>query len=183
MILVIISFHYSIFQVQFQGQEDYWESTPPVRQSNSYTAETVPRGVSPNSIPLPPNGAYSPPQQGNCDPTIMNGNGPPRLRPPPPGAVGPPGRSPSLESSARPPGGPPPRTRVSRTPMSPEEIAQRSKDQTDLSAQNFVRDCFIIPQESVERFLPDGISVRNYFFLIARKFFCICNIIEKSIPI
>jgi len=155
-------------KVQFQGAEDYWESTPPVRQSNSYTAETVPgRGVSPNSSGIPlqtPNGGvpYSPPppQQGNCDPTIMNGNGPPRLRPPPPGAVGPPGRSPSLESSARPPGGPPPRTRMSRTPMSPEEIAQRSKDQTDLAAQqNFVRDCFIIPQESVERFLPDGISL------------------------
>ena len=164
MILVIyfISF-FIFFQVQFQGAEDYWESTPPVRQSNSYTAETVPgRGVSPNSggIPLPPNGVpYSPPQQGNCDPTIMNGNGPPRLRPPPPGAVGPPGRSPSLESSARPPGGPPPRTRVSRTPMSPEEIAQRSKELD--ATQNFVRDCFIIPQESVERFLPDGISVRK----------------------
>ena len=165
--------------MQFQGAEDYWESTPPVRQSNSYTAETVPgRGVSPNSSGIPlqtPNGGvpYSPPppQQGNCDPTIMNGNGPPRLRPPPPGAVGPPGRSPSLESSARPPGGPPPRTRMSRTPMSPEEIAQRSKDQTDLAAQqNFVRDCFIIPQESVERFLPDGISVRKIVFCIVNLY-------------
>ena len=43
--------------------------------------------------------------------------------------------------------------------MSPEEIAQRSKELD--ATQNFVRDCFIIPQESVERFLPDGISVRK----------------------
>ena len=55
--------------------------------------------------------------------------------------------------------------------MSPEEIAQRSKDQTDLAAQqNFVRDCFIIPQESVERFLPDGISVRKIVFCIVNLY-------------
>lgn len=89
----------------------------------------------------------------------MNGNGPPnRLRPPPgPGGTVP-KRSPSIEMSGqqRLPPGAPPRQRPSRTtPLSPEEMALRTR-QEEASG---VRDCFIIPQQSVERFLPDGIAV------------------------
>ena len=100
----------------------------------------------------------------SCDPTTMNGNGPPRLRPPPSG----PGqgqRAPSIDTMNRPPGGAPPRTsRTSRTPiMSPEEMAARGREVEKMQVQqSFQRDCFIIPQESVERFLPDGITVKNF---------------------
>ena len=95
----------------------------------------------------------------------MNGNGPPRLRPPPSG----PGqgqRAPSIDTMNRPPGGAPPRTsRTSRTTpmMSPEEMAARGREVEKMQVQqSFQRDCFIIPQESVERFLPDGITVRKF---------------------
>ena len=101
----------------------------------------------------------------SCDPTTMNGNGPPRLRPPPSG----PGqgqRAPSIDTMNRPPGGAPPRTsRTSRTTpiMSPEEMAARGREVEKMQVQqSFQRDCFIIPQESVERFLPDGITVRKF---------------------
>jgi len=57
-----------------------------------------------------------------------------------------------------PPGGPP--RRISRTPLSPEEMALRSREEEARRAQQtFHRDCFIIPQQNVERFLPDGISL------------------------
>ena len=154
-----------------------WEANgqpgqPPLRRPNSYYADSVPNRAG----SVPGSGDYQLiPQQENCDPAIMNGNGPPRLRPPgPPGQPGPygtPGRSPSMETArppgmppGMPPGGIPPRSRGSRTPMSPEDYARRSREQEE--AQNFQRDCFIIPQESVERFLPDGISVRVFSKLI-----------------
>ena len=179
----LVNIYFAIFQVTFIAED--WEAplnatTPrPDRRPNCYNADIPSRaslppgtGIALDAIDAP-QGATTP-QQGNCDPKIMNGNGPPRLRPPPPAGATGPGRSPSMDT-ARPPGapggtpirgpppGPPPRTRASRTPMSPDEIARRSQAQDEaLAAQQAVRDCFIIPQESVERFLPDGISVRKF---------------------
>jgi len=44
--------------------------------------------------------------------------------------------------------------------MSPEEMAARGREVEKMQVQqSFQRDCFIIPQESVERFLPDGITL------------------------
>lgn len=112
----------------------------------------------------------------SCDPTTMNGNGPPRLRPPPSG----PGqgqRAPSIDTMNRPPGGAPPRTsRTSRTPiMSPEEMAARGREVEKMQVQqSFQRDCFIIPQESVERFLPDGITVKK-IPIVVEKCSIVCN--------
>ena len=50
--------------------------------------------------------------------------------------------------------------------MNPEEMAARGREvEARQAQQSFQRDCFIIPQESVERFLPDGITVRTVFNL------------------
>ena len=152
--------------MSFIGDPD-WQ--PEQRRPNCYTAENRPPLQASVSIQAPPPAATLgvPPagfkRQSSCDPATMNGNGPPkdsnRLRPPPTGVS----RSSSMESTSRPPGGAPPRTRASRTPMSPEEMARRSREMEAFQAsQTYERDCFIIPQESVERFLPDGISVSFY---------------------
>lgn len=150
-----------LLQVSFIGED--WEQEQLLQQQgqrsssarqNSYTAE---RGLTPSLQPQLANG-----RQSSCDPVTMNGNGPPnRLRPPPgPGGTVP-KRSPSLESSQQRPPGAPPRQRPSRTtPLSPEEMALRTRQEEAAG----VRDCFIIPQQSVERFLPDGISVRKSIF-------------------
>ena len=58
--------------------------------------------------------------------------------------------------------------------MSPEEMAARGRAVEAREAQqSFQRDCFIIPQESVERFLPDGITVNAHCDknpILAQKF-------------
>ena len=150
-----------------QGQQG--QPQRPVQRTSSYSSETR----------QPQRTSRTPPGP-NCDPSVMNGNGPPRgltpvgpqgdlqpsnarLRPPNNGGP----RQPSAEPGGnRPPNGPPPRLRGSRTPLSPEEMALRraSRQPSDANAaqsgpNSYVRDCFIIPQQSVERFLPDGIAV------------------------
>ena len=156
------------FQVSFIG-EDWEHQQLNQRRANSYGAER--RELTPNSMPPGPQGSQGevPPtaggqkRQSSCDPTSpsgMNGNGPPRdpnrLRPPPPGGGGAQGRTPSVDSTNRPPGGPPPRSRASRASINPNDMALQAQSSQSLA----VRDCFIIPQQSVERFLPDGIAVR-----------------------
>ena len=132
-----------------------------------------PNGNGPPRVNGPQNG---PPVTGG--PVAPQVGGPQRLRPPP---TGPPGkRSPSLDSTAmanRPPGAPP-RQRVSRTPLSPEEMKLLAKqEEAKTAAAQAARDCFIIPQTSVERFLPDGIAVRKPTFLYL--FFC-CFIFKSA---
>ena len=161
-------------------------SNPESRKSPP-SANCDPQAPAPKvSVTMNGNGPHGPPN-GNGPPRV-NGpqNGPPvtggpvappiggpqRLRPPP---TGPPGkRSPSLDSTAmanRPPGGAPPRQRVSRTPLSPEEMKLLAKqEEAKTAAAQAARDCFIIPQTSVERFLPDGIAVRKPTFLYIVSF-------------
>ena len=124
----------------------------------------------------PPHGNGLPTGPPGAPPIAPPIGGPQRLRPPPAGPGGK-KRSPSTDSTAlanrppgmqppvMPPGGAPPRQRVSRTPMSPEERALLQQQEQARQAQaQASRDCFIIPQQSVERFLPDGIAVRNFSF-------------------
>ena len=59
-------------------------------------------------------------------------------------------------------GGPPaptPRGR-GRGPMTREE-AQRLREE-EMASQAQGKDCFIIPQANLDRFLPDGVTVRFY---------------------
>ena len=158
------------FQVSFIN-----ENGSEQRRANSYNAEqrTTPGPQAPpatnGSVAGNTTAAGTNSRKPSCDPTTMNGNGPPRLRPPPPGGPGP--RAPSIDTMNRPPGGAPPRTRTSRTPMmSPEETAARGREvEARQAQQSFQRDCFIIPQESVERFLPDGITVRKMAHILLGK--------------
>lgn len=98
-----------------------------------------------------------------CDPFASNGRGPPRSgdgRIPPGGQRGP------MQMSGSGPGGPGPgpgggghhplmRGR-GRGPRREGEDMLPPKDLTAVS-----KDCFIIPQHNLERFLPDGITVRK----------------------
>ena len=153
-------------QVSFTGEGS-------AQRGNSYNAQrqTTPSqgGAAPpiaNGTPTVGTVGTVGPRKPSCDPSTMNGNGPPRLRPPPPGQ----GRASSIDPVNRPPGAPP-RTRASRTPMNPEEMAARGREvEARQAQQSFQRDCFIIPQESVERFLPDGITV-SPILTIFRRFF------------
>lgn len=54
--------------------------------------------------------------------------------------------------------GAPPRGRP-RGPMTREE-AQRLREE-ELAGQAHGKDCFIIPQANLDRFLPDGVTVSN----------------------
>ncbi len=146
------------------------------QQSSTLNGTGPPSGAGPPGLGLPPGLPPGP----NTPQTAPAGLYPPgvepRLRPPPSGAGPPPGgpgpsgaapdgRSGSLVRSAsmdpRPPGGAPPRARGPRPPMTREEAAMRAQEEGGAVRphQHFQKDCFIIPQESVERFLPDGVAV------------------------
>ena len=123
----------------------------------------------------------------------MNGKGPPvdrqqsqqssqQLAPPRRGAGG--TNRPTPEGTFPVEGGPPPPR--SRRPAQPS--AARDPDQPrsiDPPSTNVSKDCFVIPQENLERFLPDGITVRNIeqqglelnlFCRFLNNFNDICNI-------
>jgi hypothetical protein len=117
------------------------------------------------SAPLPNN--ISRPASGN---PYMNGKGPPVDRQPTAprrSLVGSARPTPAPEGSSPVEGGPPPpRSRRATQPQ-----GQRGDDQSvvvrqiDPPATNVSKDCFVIPQENLERFLPDGITVRTIYYL------------------
>ena len=117
------------------------------------------------SAPLPNN--ISRPASG--DP-YMNGKGPPVDRQPTAprrSVVGSARPTPAPEGSSPVEGGPPPpRSRRATQPQGPrgddQSVAVR---QIDPPATSVSKDCFVIPQENLERFLPDGITVSTFCFL------------------
>ena len=56
-------------------------------------------------------------------------------------------------------GPPPPRT---RRPPPNQSLRDESPRGPDAASSGVNKDCFVIPQENLERFLPDGITVRNF---------------------
>jgi hypothetical protein len=111
-----------------------------------------------------PQNASSRPPSG--DP-YMNGKGPPvdrQQQPAPPrrGAAGSSRPTPGPEGTFPVDGGPPPpRSRRPAQPPALREDQQSGMSQNAPPSTNVSKDCFVIPQENLERFLPDGITVRN----------------------
>ena len=91
-----------------------------------------------------------------CDPYAVNGGGPPRGN----GAIAGQGGGGGMGGSGGPPHAQPRRrNRGDRHPNDPSQ--QPPRDIHDVN-----KDCFIIPQGNLERFLPDGITV-SFLFVIS----------------
>ena len=71
----------------------------------------------------------------------------------------------------------PPRGR-GRGPMTREE-AQRLREE-ELAGQGHGKDCFIIPQANLDRFLPDGVTVSLIFNDLLLSLFCLCLMLITS---
>ena len=172
-------------QVSFEDpQANAYSSSRPERRPNSYHSEPAQgRGApdqgyyTPYNEPFrendyasfngPPGRKSGPgrPAGKACDPYV-NGNGPPVDSGMSPTQTIPPRRSNSLmrtDDQGPQPLGAPPRGPPRRRPLSKDgtEVAVRRHDEADAGRTRQNKDCFIIPQGNLERFLPDGITVRK----------------------
>ena len=154
----------------YQQQQEKYMGTP-----HPSANDLVSQGREPEGTQMrPPQSSASRPPSG--DP-YMNGKGPPvdrqqqqlqqqqqpqqqQLAPPRRGTAG--QLRPTPEGTLPTEGGPlPPRTRRPPPNQSLRDDSPRGLDVAAASGVN--KDCFVIPQENLERFLPDGITVRTFF--------------------
>ena len=125
---------------------------------------------------LPPGEGIGVSGSGANSPATM---GPPESRPPKrpspaaatkdaqvgPGAIG--GSLPNRQSGSEIGPSSPPKGPARRKLTRDEMIALRRQEGKEPSVQRSTeKDCFIIPQGNLERFLPDGITVKNLFYIL-----------------